>query len=180
MKKTWIPDLTRRRWSKLSTNSCIGWRSKKKGLQGPGHSFVTVAQACHSCPSLSNQHTDPLAPCLWQRLWIMELYWRARPLRWMWRSSLEWQQARLTGPTLGERRPQAAGGTASLTVLTRTSTGTAAAGGTGQSSQGRRTTRQGSCWQCRASQRHCSGAARVAGLWTVAGSRTSRAHRTVG
>ena len=29
MKKTWMPDLTRRRWSKPSTNSCSGWRSKR-------------------------------------------------------------------------------------------------------------------------------------------------------
>ena len=52
------------------------------------------------------------------------------PLRGMWRSSLEWRRALQTGQTL-ESRPQAAGGTASLTGLTRTSGGTAAAGGTG-------------------------------------------------
>ena len=29
MKKSWMSDLTRRRWSKPSTNSCSGWRSKR-------------------------------------------------------------------------------------------------------------------------------------------------------
>ena len=30
MKKTWVPDLIRRRWSKPSTNSCSCWRSKRR------------------------------------------------------------------------------------------------------------------------------------------------------
>ena len=39
MKKTWMPDLTRRRWSTPSTNSCSrsSGEAREEGLQGPGH-----------------------------------------------------------------------------------------------------------------------------------------------
>ena len=46
MKKSWMSDLTRRRWSKPSTNSCSGWRSKRRGASR------TWPPYCHTCPSL--------------------------------------------------------------------------------------------------------------------------------
>ena len=175
MKKTWMPDLTRRRWSKLWTNSCIGWRSKRKGLQGPDHSTVTVAQACHSCPSLSSQHKGPLAPCLWQRLWIMELYWRPCQGRY---AGCGVHLSSGGGPSRQGRRWKA-GHRRRVARLAWLGWRGLAEAQRQQAGLGRRTTRQGSCGQCLASQQHCSGAARVAGLWTVAGSRTCRAHRIV-
>ena len=56
MKYTWMPDLTRRRWSRPSANSCSCWRSKRrKALRTrpvrPPHSYT--------CLSL---HKGPLAP----------------------------------------------------------------------------------------------------------------------
>ena len=43
MKKIWMPDLTRRRQSRQSTNSCSCWRSKKR------RASRTWPPHCHSC-----------------------------------------------------------------------------------------------------------------------------------
>ena len=53
-KKTWMPDLTRRRWSKPPTNSCSCWRSKRRRASRtwPPGLTVTVAQACTRVQSL--------------------------------------------------------------------------------------------------------------------------------
>ena len=59
MKKTWMPDLIRRKWSKPSTNACSDWRSKRR------RALRTWPPYCHTCPSL---HKGQLAPCLWPRL----------------------------------------------------------------------------------------------------------------
>ena len=48
MKKTWMPNLIRRRWGKPSTNSCSCWRGKRR------RASRTWPQYCHTCPRLHN------------------------------------------------------------------------------------------------------------------------------
>ena len=77
MKKTWMPDLTRRRWSKPSTNSSSCWRSKRR------RASRTWPPYCHTCPSLHKPGKGRLAPCLWPRLWrlVFSQHWtKIRPI----------------------------------------------------------------------------------------------------
>ena len=66
MKKTCMPDLTRRRWSKPSTNSCSGWRSKRgfKDLATLLSQLPKLAQGSASSMSVAEAMEDGFLPAL--------------------------------------------------------------------------------------------------------------------
>ena len=78
MKKTWMPNLIRRRWGKPSTNSCSCWRGKRR------RASRTWPPYCHTCPRL---HKDMLAP-------VLHVFGRGYGGHWRLVSSQHWTKIR--------------------------------------------------------------------------------------
>ena len=53
MMKTWMPDLTRKRWSKPSTNYCSCWRSKRRRAT---RTWPLYFHSCPSCTRVTSLH----------------------------------------------------------------------------------------------------------------------------